>query len=158
MEVRSYEEGDASQLGLVFHRAVREGAASRYNEKQVAAWSPEAPDGANWAARLSAAETVVAEESGQLVGFMALNDDGYLDLAFVLPDFMGKGVSDLLYAVLETRARARGIARMTTQASLLAEPFFARHGWSLGRRQEVEIGGVILKNAWMEKDLERLAA
>ena len=158
MEIRSYKPEDAVGLGRVFHRAVREGASARYDPVQVAAWSPEAPAGEIWAERLGAAETVVAEDKGRLLGFMTVNPDGYLDLAFVLPEAMGQGVADAIYAVLETRARAKGVGRLSTQASLLAEPFFARQGWSVLRYQEVEIGGVILKNAWMEKPLEKMAA
>lgn len=158
MEVRSYQDGDAEPLGQVFHRAVREGATARYDARQVEAWSPQAPSDTKWAERLAAADTVVASEDNRLVGFMSLNPDGYLDLAFVLPDVMGQGVADLLYAVLETRARGRGIVHLTTQASLLAEPFFAKHGWSVSRRQEVEIREAILKNAWMEKELTGKAA
>ena len=158
MEVRSYRPGDADALGRVFHQAVRNGASARYDAAQLAAWSPQAPGGARWAERLAYGETVVAEDTDRVLGFMTLNPDGYLDLAFVLPEVMGQGVSDRLYAVLETRARARGVERMTTQASLLAEGFFARHGWVVTRRQEVEINGAVLRNAWMEKDLARLAA
>lgn len=153
MEVRSFQQADADPLGVVFHRSVREGASHRYDHAQVAAWAPEAPAGPGWEARLSEADTVVAVDGDDRVGFMKLDDNGYLDLAFVLPERMGQGVSDLLYAVLESRARARGIERLTTQASLLAEPFFARHGWHIVRRQEIEMGGVVLKNAWMEKPL-----
>ncbi len=155
MEVRSFRAADAEPLGEVFHAAVRQGAVSRYAEEQVAAWSPEAPKGERWAERLSGADTVVAEEDGRLLGFMTADEAGYLDLAFVLPEAMGQGISDGIYSVLEGRARAKGISRLTTQASLLAEPFFARHGWTVVRRQEVEIGGVVLKNAWMEKLLGR---
>ncbi|MEM7718819.1 MAG: GNAT family N-acetyltransferase [Pseudomonadota bacterium] len=153
MEVRSFQPEDADALGDVFHRAVRDGAAIRYRPDQVAAWSPQRPSGARWSDRLAGADTVVALDGDDRVGFMTVDADGYLDLAFVLPEKMGTGTADLLYAVLETRARARGTARLTTQASLLAEPFFARHGWALVRRQEVEINGVVLANAWMEKPL-----
>lgn len=157
MEVRSYQPGDAGPLGQVFHRAVRDGASARYDAAQVAAWSPEAPASPAWAERLSKADTVVAVEGKTPVGFMNVDESGYLDLAFVLPEKMGQGVADMLYAVLESRARARGTPRLTTQASLLAEPFFARQGWTLLRRQEVEINGVVLKNAWMEKPLDGAA-
>lgn len=157
MEVRSYEPGDAAPLGVVFHRAVREGARHRYDDAQVAAWAPKAPEGPAWEARLEGADTVVAIEGADRVGFMNVDARGYLDLAFVVPEHMGQGVADMLYAVLESRARARGTEKLTTQASLLAEPFFARHGWRVVRPQEVEIGGVVLKNAWMEKPLGRTA-
>ncbi len=156
--VRTYVDSDAEALGRVFYRAVREGAATRYSKDQVTAWSPSAPAGEVWRDRLRQAETVVAVQGETPVGFMTLDDKGYLDLAFVLPEAMGKGVSDALYAVLEGRARANGISALSTQASLLAEPFFARHGWTVARRQEVEIGGVVLKNAWMKKSLHEKAA
>lgn len=158
MEVRSYLPGDAEGLGQVFFRAVREGAAGRYDPAQTAAWSPEPPAGPRWAERLEAADTVLAIDGSTPLGFMTVDSNGYLDLAFVVPEVMGQGVSDAIYAVLEGRARARGIAALTTQASLLAEPFFTRHGWQVLRRQEVEIGGVLLKNAWMEKHLLECAA
>jgi putative acetyltransferase len=96
----------------------------------------------------------VAERDGVPVGFMSLDlARGYLDLAFVLPQVMGQGVADALYAVLEARARAEGLARLTTEASALARPFFARNGWALIREQQVERRGVALHNAVMEKTL-----
>lgn len=158
MEIRSFTAADAGPLGQVFHRAVREGASHRYAPDQVKAWAPHAPTGEAWQTRLAEADTVVAVEGETRLGFMNIDATGYLDLAFVLPEQMGQGVSDLLYAVLESRARARGIARLTTQASLLAEPFFARQGWEVIRRQEVEMSGVVLENAWMEKRLSTSAA
>lgn len=158
LAVRSFEPKDADALGRVFYRAVREGAAQRYSAAQVAAWSPEPPSGDIWRDRLSHSDTVVADREGQALGFMTLDQNGYLDLAFVVPEAMGSGVSDAIYAVLEGRARSRGLEALTTQASLFAEPFFVRQGWCVVRRQEVEIGGVVLNNAWMEKRLERVAA
>ena len=152
--VRSYAAGDAPALGEIFHRAVHEGAAGRYSAKERAAWSPRVPDTLKWQDRLAEAETVVAEGPDGPVGFMSLYlDRGYLDLAFVLPEAMGKGVATALYAVLETRARAAGLTRLTTEASLLAEPFFARQGWQIVKRQRVERLGVMIPNAVMQKDL-----
>jgi putative acetyltransferase len=158
MEVRSYREGDAEALAEVFHRSVREGAARRYSAAAVAAWSPELRPAEVWEKRLEGTDTIVATEDGVLIGFMNIDAKGYLDLAFVLPEVMGKGVADAIYAVLEGRARATGLDTLTVQASLLAEPFFARQGWSLVRRQEIEIGGEVLRNARMEKRLRAEAA
>lgn len=156
LTVRSYAEGDALALGEVFHRAVHEGAATRYSPEERAAWSPRPPASRAWEARLAEAETVVAERNGVAVGFMSLDmTRGYLDLAFVVPEAMGTGVAELLYAVLEGRARVAELARIETEASLLAEPFFARQGWRVVRRQTVERLGVQLSNAVMEKSLIR---
>ena len=154
LSIRSYAEGDAPGLAKVFHRAVHEGAATRYSLDERMAWSPSVPDGASWEERLSGLETVVAERAGDPVGFMSLDvSRGYLDLAFVVPEVMGQGVAALIYAVVEGRARSAGLTRLTTEASLLAEPFFRRQGWRLMKRQKVERLGVELSNAVMEKDI-----
>ena len=76
-------------------------------------------------------------------------------MAYVLPEVMGKGVAGVLCAVIEGRVRADGITHMTVDASQSAEGFFARRGWSLVQRQEVERRGVILQNCKMEKHLAR---
>ena len=155
LTIRSYAPGDARPLAEIFHRAVHEGTASHYSPEERAAWSPEVPLTRSWELRLAEAETVVADTPGGPVGFMSLDPArAYLDLAFVLPEVMGKGVSGALYAVLEGRARVRGLTRLETEASLLAEPFFRRQGWRVVRRQTVERLGVCLSNALMEKTLK----
>ena len=155
--IRSYRSSDAKMLGMVFHRAVHEVACKRYSTIECTAWSPEPPVSHAWATRLGQADTLVAETQNVLVGFMSLVvNRAYLDFAFVAPEVAGKGVASALYAVLEGRARARGLTQLTTEASLLAEPFFKRQGWRLVERQEVERRGVLLKNAVMQKDLKVL--
>lgn len=157
--IRSYRDGDAQALGRIFHRAVHEGASVRYSPDECAAWSPAPPASRMWEDRLAEADTVVADTSDGPVGFMSLwPGRAYLDLAYVLPEAMGTGIAAALYAVLEGRARAAGLTRLETEASLLAEPFFARQGWRVVQRQQVERHGVLLRNAVMEKDLRRESA
>ena len=152
--IRSYVPDDAPELAKVFHRAVREGAATKYSLDERQAWSPDLPSGPSWHDRLTRSETVVAEMDRRPIGFMTLDiPRAYLDLAFVVPEVMGQGVADAIYAVLEGRARVAGLTRMTTEASLLAEPFFERQGWRLVARQKVERLGMQLSNAVMEKSL-----
>ena len=54
---------------------------------------------------------------------------------------------------METRARALGAKRLTTEASLTAYGFFQRRGFKLVRPQEVEQNGVSLRNFVMERVL-----
>ena len=78
---------------------------------------------------------------------------GYLDLAFVEKGAQGTGVAEAAYLVLENRARAARLSRLSSDASHLAKPFFARHGWACLGPQTVERDGVTLENWRMEKAL-----
>ncbi|OAN77462.1 hypothetical protein A8B78_14240 [Jannaschia sp. EhC01] len=154
--IRPYRPADAIPLATLYHRSVNEGASRKYDAAQRAAWSPAPPTSEGWRARVEEAETVVAEQNGTLLGFMTLDiDSGFLDFAYVAPEVMGKGVAAALYAVIEGRARVKGHTVLETEASLLAEPFFRRHGWRVIQRQEVERHGVKIPNARMEKRLVR---
>ena len=154
--IRPYRPADAIPLATLYHRAVQEGAAAKYDVRQREAWSPSPPTSEGWRARVEEAETIVAERDGALLGFMTLDiDTGYLDFAYVAPEVMGQGVAAALYAVIEGRARVKGHTTLETEASLLAEPFFCRQGWRVIARQEVERHGVKIPNARMEKRLVR---
>jgi putative acetyltransferase len=156
--IRPYRDNDTGTLADLFHRAVRDGTARHYSAEQRSAWSPSPPDTPRWTARLSEAQTMVAERDGTAVGFMTLDPrTGFLDFAYVAPEVMGQGVAEILYAVIEGRARVAGLTRLETEASLLAERFFVRRGWHLVRRQEVERNGIRIPNAVMEKVLSQKA-
>lgn len=156
LTIRPYRVTDAPGLAQIYHRAVHEGAARDYTPAQRAAWSPAPPMREDWTRRLSEAETIVAERAERLLGFMTLDmTTGWLDFAYVIPEAMGQGVADTLYAVLEGRARVAGVARLETGASLLGERFFRRHGWQLRLRHQIDCAGVSLPHAVMLKDLTR---
>ena len=159
LEVRDFAPGDARTLGEIFHAAVHEGAAAAYSAEQRAAWSPQAPDGPAWEARLNGTETVVAVRDGRLLGFMTfIREQAYIDFTYVRPEAMGTGVAAALYAVIEGRARAARIARLSVDASELARPFFGRQGWQVVAREEVVRGGVTLHRYRMEKVLRAAEA
>jgi len=152
--IRPCRVTDAPGLADLYHRAVREGTGRHYDAAQREAWSPAPPNDESWRRRLVEAQTIVAERDARLLGFMTLDiGTGWLDFAYVAPEAMGQGVAETLYAVLEGRARAAGLGALETEASLLAERFFARRGWQLVKRQEVERNGVRLPNAVMVKRL-----
>jgi len=151
--IRPGRPGDGPAAAEVFHAAVHQGAAAFYSAEERAAWSP-APPVDGWEARLLAGNCLVAEEaSGQLIGFMTLGEDGFLDFAYVAPGWMGKGVADALYAQIEAMAHARGLPVLDTEASYLARQFFTRRGWQTTARQSVIRNGVALTNFRMEKPL-----
>lgn len=152
--IREYASADAPGLAALFWESVRNGTGAHYSEEERNAWAPAVPDVKQWDARLSSMLTLVAEDAVGLAGFMTLEPDGHIDLAYVRSNLIGQGVAGQLYAELEASARQQGIASLHTEASHLAKSFFAKRGWTLIATQQVKsAGGRLLTNHLMTRDL-----
>ena len=130
--VRPYRPEDAAACDQVFLRAVREGAAGFYDEAQRRDWAPD--DCLGMAEeKLPSQVAWVAEDRDRITGFMSMTPEGHLDMAFVLPEVMGKGHAAALYEALLAHAQAAGLPRLTVHASEYSRRFLARRGWVLDR-------------------------
>lgn len=138
-------------LGHVMWRAIHEGA-SAYSQAQRTAWLPAPPSGDAWAAKLAGQVVYVAEAQGAPVGFVT-RAGAYVDLAYVLPDWQGRGVFSALYPVVEAEARTMGQSRLWVHASLMAQPAFLAQGFHVIAHETVERNGQTLDRAEMEKRL-----
>ena len=152
--IRLFRPDDSASLAQIFFDAVREGSKNYYNNEQRRAWAPKAPDGPDWLARLSSQVVYVAEQDDSIAGFMTLQSDGCIDLAFVVPDQIGRGVAYQLYAAILAHAKSTGSGKLTAHASHLARPFFERQGWTVIKEQSVVVRDVSLTNFVMEKVLD----
>ncbi len=152
MKVRWATPDDAPVLASVFYEAVRKGP-SPYSDAQRVAWVPATPDPLTWRSRLNAGRVSVSELDGRVAGFMLLTQGGYIDLAFVLHDFRGRGVFRALYKAIEKAARRAGMVHLRTHASLMAEPAFRAVGFRVIQWETVTRAGETLRRAEMEKTL-----
>ena len=128
--IRRFRLDDAQACRDVFVAAVRVGESGRYTARELADWVKDPAMPVGYGAWLNQHITFVAEEEG-IQGFMMLEASGYLNMAFVRPEVMGKGVADALYAALVTEAQALHLTRLHVLASRHAQSFFGRHGWRL---------------------------
>jgi len=125
VHVRPYHSLDADTLYAVYVEAVQIGAADHYTLAQRMAWAPDQPMPDDWPDQLAAMDTWVAEVDGDIAGFMAVRPDGYIDLAFVRPRWMGRNVAQALYERILERALSKGLNRLSTHANHLARPFLS---------------------------------
>lgn len=144
---------DIPVLAAIFSASVQDLAIEDYSEEQVAAWAAEADDVDAFAARLSGRLTLVATLDHSTVGFASLRDNNHIDMLYVHPAAARRGVATALCDALEKLAAARGVRRVTVDASDTALPLFQRRGYRADRRNTVELGGEWLGNTSMEKDL-----
>jgi putative acetyltransferase len=147
--VRPATEADHAEMRIVLERAIAITGTARYTPAQVRAWVGTGGADAEWSSRLAALAAWVAEDGAALAGFVGLDAEGHVDLLFVDPDHGRRGVARALLDVAVARARDDGHARVTTDASLVAEPVFARQGFVAVRRQRVTRGDEVLENVRM---------
>lgn len=151
MLVRAFKDGDEPALQAVFYSAVHTTAARDYTSEQLDAWAPHRPDWEAWTARMQGLRPFVAEAEGRVVGYADLQTSGYIDHFFVSGKYARRGVGRLLMEALHARAAELGLARLFSDVSLTAEPFFERFGFRVVERKDVVMGKVSLANARMEK-------
>ena len=143
---------DAAALADVMFDAVRNGP-SKYTDAQRAAWVPERRSGAEWETRLAAKDIIIGRDATRILGFMSIEDGGYIDFAFIRPEAQGSGLFRRLFELVQERARAANEPRLWVHASLMAQPAFAAVGFSVVEHQNVQIGDQIFQRAMMEKPL-----
>jgi putative acetyltransferase len=153
ISIRAYRQDDAIAIVRLFYETVRTVNRRDYSAAQVEAWAPAIPDAAVWHRRMIERCTLVAEEDSALIAFAELEPSGHLDMFYCRADAVGRGVGGRLYEVLEARAAALAIASIFLEASITAQPFFARRGFRVVAQQTVVRRGVVMTNFKMAKSL-----
>jgi putative acetyltransferase len=150
--LRPYKIGDAPELVALFRASVHGIAAADYTPEQISAWA-DAIDDTAFAARCVDKDPWVAELEGRLAGFAILERDGHIDLLYVHPDCRRRGVARALLQHVEALARASGVPRLYTEASITARPAFVASGFRVLSPQTVTVRGQAMTNYRMEKPL-----
>ena len=151
--IRLYRPQDRAAALLVYYRAVREGSAAFYTEAERVAWAPSAEPDLSQPDKLLDQHCLVAEEDERMTGFMSMGSAGYLDMAFVIPEAMGKGTAALLYDGLMAWAKTQKLTHFTVQAAEQSCRFLSRRGWTVDARERLEDGGQIYHLYLMSLDL-----
>lgn len=154
INLRPYQADDLTAVTALFSASIQHLAAAHYNAAQRLAWAPQAPDMPAWQERLTSLQVLLAQRNGQLAGFIGFSRNGHIDLLYTAPGYARQGVASALYAAAEQQLRAAGASELYTEASLVAEGFFARQGFSVQQAQTVTRGAVTLPRMLMRKTLE----
>lgn len=129
VHIRPYIDTDASSLMAVFMSSVHMLAARDYTPAQLNAWAPPDLDAQHWQAHMQAIRPFIAEQSGHIVGYADLQDDGLIDHFFVAGPHAGQGVGTALMHHILQQARERGLHSVHAYVSLTAQAFFAKQGF-----------------------------
>ena len=151
MDIRCYSPAWARDIADLYYQSVHAIDSAVYTPEQKQAWAPAPIDYQVWAERLALKQPFVAIIDDRVAGFIELDADGHIDCTYTHPDCQGKGVASALYAHVLQQARETGIKRLYVEASLIAQPFFERRGFSVLKQNSVQRQGVNLINFSMER-------
>ena len=153
--IRLYAPADAPALASLIRASVRQIAARDYTAAQIQAWAPpDDIDERRFGQKCASRPTWVAEVQGRIAGFTDLEPDGHVDMLYVHPDFVRRGVARALLERVEEAARATALRRLYTEASITARPVFEAMGFRIIEAQTVTVRGVSMTNYRMEKWLD----
>lgn len=152
--LRPYRPADAAATLTVFTEAITQTAAVHYTARQIEAWAqPGRRDLPSWNDAMSGRATVVAVAGEEVVGFSDVDGDGYIDMLFVSPRHLRRGVARTLLGFVEQQARSAATPELTSDVSIAARPFFESVGFHVVREQHPVKEGVELTNYRMRKAL-----
>ena len=151
--LRPYRPEDAPALLDLYRDTIRRVNSRDYSPVQIAAWASDDIDTVRWFGRFIGRYVPVAEEGGRPIGFAELESNGHIDRVYVSADHQRCGVGRQLLTALVAEARGVGLARLFTEASITARPFFEAHEFTVLAPQVVMCRGVEFVNYRMERVL-----
>lgn len=148
IRVNLFKEGIEQNLWEVYYTAIRLGCANHYTPVQLQAWAPDDFDGQIFSEKMKSLKPYVAYLADKIVGYGDLQSDGYIDHFYVHGKHQGLGVG---YILMERIIKeGKNLPRLYSNVSNRARPFFERYGFSVTKKQLIEIRGEQLENNAME--------
>ena len=138
--LRPYLPKDVPFLLRMTRGSITQLAQDDYSPGQIEAWVESFSDEAAFAARLAAGLTLVATIDGFPAGYAMLKGKDEIDLLYVAPGLVRRGVASALVEALEKLAAARGATQLSAKASDVARPFFSARGYEAQSRNTVPLG------------------
>ncbi|NET73817.1 MAG: GNAT family N-acetyltransferase [Sphaerospermopsis sp. SIO1G2] len=153
MIIRKYQITDTEMIMNLFYNTVHEINIRDYTQAQVDAWATKNLNYEYWLARLKIKQPLVAEISGEIVGFVELEADGHIDCFYCHSQYQNQGIGTQLLNYIEDIAKSKNNQKLYAEVSITAKPFFLKRGFSIIKEQQVERRGEVFKNYVMEKEI-----
>lgn len=154
INIREYSSEFDEDLLVIFRNAVNSVSNQFYTQRQKELWASSSKDLAKWKARFANNKPFIAFYQNKPVGFMDIDQNGYIDLAYVSPKFQGLGVASKLLETILKKVKNSEIKSLTTNSSKAALSFFKKFGFKIVKKNEIKIEDEILENYSLKLDLK----
>ncbi|MDF5738308.1 MULTISPECIES: GNAT family N-acetyltransferase [unclassified Nostoc] len=153
--LRPAQETDAWALSAIHIAAIKALPTTFYTQKELLAWRNyrDKADGSNILKSMKLETFCVAIEGDFVRGFASFIVDELIGL-YVHPKYQGKGIGRTLVQHFCDQATEQGIDKVITNASLYAEGFYLRLGFTAIQRAPHYLrSGVVVSVTQMSKTL-----
>lgn len=153
IQIEPLQRADLATCLSLFKETIRIVNSRDYNEKQIEAWINPNRTLASWEDSFSSHQGFKAVYRQQIIGFIDMDDNGYLDRLYVHAKYQNFGVAKQLVKAVEAYYRQKQIIEIHMRASITARPFFEHLGYQTVRKQIVVVNGIEMYNFVMKKQL-----
>lgn len=141
------------EILFLFKNTIEKTCSKDYNESQISAWISSINNLEKWERRINNQYFIIVKEANRIIGFGSIEED-YLDLLFVHPDYLRKGVASLILKKLTSEIRKKGVATLRTFASKTAVVFFKSKNFKIIRENKIIINNVEITNFEMSQKIK----
>lgn len=153
MYIRKLLDDEYEEVIKLIYETVHHVCKNDYTEKELFAWAPENFDRIKFQKALDSCYNIVMVHKNNIVGFLSMEQDGYLNRLYTHKDHTGKGIAAALLEDAEKWAKGNGITELRLDSSKTAEGFYVRMGFSEKGVSVLTHNGVVFKNKTMHKFL-----
>jgi GNAT superfamily N-acetyltransferase len=151
---RPVAPADLPVLAALYRAAAQALGPLVYTPAQVAAWASFAADAAGFERYVLEADTWVADDAKQVLGFCGVactGNLGELRSLYVTPDHTRRGIGTTMLARTLDRAQAAGVARFAAWATPLSRPVFEAAGFVLAHVVSEPFAGTLFERYRVER-------
>lgn len=143
---------DVPALAALYACTARELGPQVYTPEQVGAWVSFGADTPAFRDYILQAQTWVAEQDGDPIGFCGIDAGGEVRSLYVRADLTRRGLGSRLLAHALAAARTRGVTHFSGWATPFSRPVFERAGFNLVGTVVEPYQGVLFERYRVERE------
>ncbi len=151
MYIRKLLDDEYEKVIELLYVSVHEVCKNDYTEKELDAWAPKNFDVIKFRKALDGCYNIVVLEKDKIIGFLSMEENGYINRLYTHKDYLKKGIGSSLLKKAEAWAIEHDIYELTLDSSKTAEKFYLKMGFIEKGISVMEHSGVIFRNKTMYK-------
>lgn len=153
MYIRKLLDDEYEKVIELIYWSIHEICKCDYTETELSAWAPDNFDRIRFQKALHSCYNTVMVDKNDIVGFLSMEKDGYLNRLYTHKDHTRKGIATALLEDAQNWARENGIKEIRLDSSKTAEGVYLKNGFSECGISVLTHNGVVFKNKTMHKYL-----